>query len=106
MYSWNQKGLTVAARTSSTEQVPTVERVNGTPASWAARTACTSPRLAIRPAIPTGPRINGILAGSPARVVDVSRCETSRSTRCRVRTFWKSATLAASVHSSLAPPSM
>ena len=56
--------------------------------------------------MPTGARTTGMSAGSPASCVEVSVFETSISTRCRMRIFWKSPTLLASVISSLAPPSM
>ena len=42
--------------TSSSEQIDTVDKVNGTPAPQAAFAACTSPRRAHMPEIPTGPR--------------------------------------------------
>lgn len=56
--------------------------------------------------MPTGARMTGMAAGSPASSVAVSMFETSFRTRCRMRIFRKSLTLAASVISSLAPPSM
>ena len=85
--------------------MPTVDSVNGTPAASAARTACTSPRRATMPASPTGASASGRLQCCPASWAEVSMCSTSTSTRWRSRTAPKSATLAASVRSSPAPPS-
>jgi hypothetical protein len=106
MYSWNQKGAAVAARTSSSEQRPTVERQNGTPADSAARAACTSPRLRIRPASPTGASTTGIDAWRMAISALVSMHDTSRSTRCLSWNRAKSSRFDAIVRSSTAPPSM
>ncbi len=76
---------------------PTVERVNGTPAAFAAFAACASPRRAYMPASPTGASTTGMESVWPNRVVSVESLETSRSTRWRSFSAWISATLAASV---------
>src|SRR5882724_8093283 len=59
MYSWNQGGVFTAAHTSSIEQMLTVDKQNGTPASAAARAALISHLLEIIPANATGPKITG-----------------------------------------------
>jgi hypothetical protein len=91
--------------TSSKLQMPTVDRVKGSPAACAARAACASPRRAIMPAKPTGASATGIVQGAPNRLPDTSTPSTSTSTRWRKRRRAQSSTLAASVCSAPAPPS-
>ena len=63
--------------------MPTVDRVNGTPAARAARAAWTSPRRAIIPARPIGASTSGSAQASPSRLAAVSTPATSTSTRWR-----------------------
>ena len=84
----------------------TVDSQKVIPADSAARAAWTSARVANMPARPTGPRTTGIASSCPRTVVDIRSPDTSRSTRWRSWMSARSATLAASVDSANAPPSM
>ncbi|MEZ5180083.1 MAG: hypothetical protein R2746_17850 [Acidimicrobiales bacterium] len=96
----------MAAATSSIPQIDTVDSTNGTPAASAARAACTSARWANMPPSPTGPRITGMSSCSPSTSTDCRRSVTSTITRWRRWIDSRSSTLARSVSSSEAPPSM
>ncbi len=89
-YSWNQKGLLVAATTSSIEQMLIVDKVNGTPAASAACAARISPSACCMPHSPVGASASGIDTACPARVVASERPLMSTIT------FWRSLTLAKS----------
>jgi hypothetical protein len=58
--------------------VPSVERVNGIPASPAAPAPATSPSVCMSLVKPVGAIPNGKADGPPRTVVEVSTVETSR----------------------------
>ena len=63
------------------EVVPIVDRAYGIPTRAATRATAASPSVCIMRVKPVGAKTSGSADGRPRIVVEVSTCETSRSTR-------------------------
>ena len=105
-YTWNHSRPSLTARTSSMERVLSVDSVYGSPARAAARATASSPSGSAMRVKPVGASTSGYASGRPRSVDAMSTVSMPRSTRGRNVVAAKAASLAASVRSSSAAPSM
>ncbi len=96
----------MAAATSSIGRDAWLEKTIGTPSAAAARPTATSASRWARPSTPIGPSSSGAGMRRPNSSTEVSRADTSRSTRGTIRQASNPARLAAIVASAPAPPAM
>ncbi len=104
-YSWNQRGASpITAAHSSMERDAWLEKIIGIPSAAAARATARSASRWASSSTPIGASRKGAGTRRPNSSTDVSRAETSRSTRGTIRRRSNAARFASIVLSSPAPP--